>query len=238
MGAEYPRSVFPDALDKRGAGGSLLEAPNASTSFIPAGRLAVGVSAEALTFKVIGIDLFRVPSQGLVTVGDELVRYSSKNEALNEIYVDNVSLRGYAGTEPAPHTIGTQVLWMLTNEHLASIQAAVEATQAHIGVKGSTDPNSIEYRLRNLTDGVMDGDLAQIAVEVTQAHIDSKSLTLPAAVKSIAGVVVFVVNGGAQENGVDFAVAGTNPAVVMWAGLSLDGLLAVGDKLLVLYEQA
>lgn len=238
MGAQKPASAFPGALDRRGAGGTLLEAVNASPSFIPAGRLAVGMSPTSLTIKVIGIDLFRVPAQGLVTIKDELIRYTSKNEALNELYVDNVDLRGYADTESAAYSIGTQVLWMLTNEHLASIQAALEATQARIGIAGSTDPNSLEFRLRTLAERVNDGDLTQGVVEVTQAHIDAKSFTLPTAVKSTSGVVLFVVNAGAQENGIDYVVSGTSPAVIGWAGLSLDGLLSVGDRLLVLFEEA
>jgi len=238
MGNEIPKSVFPQALDGRGAGGTFLEAPNASPSFIPAGRLAVGMSPTSLTIKVIGIDLFRVPAQGLVTIKDELIRYTSADPALNELYIDNVALRGYANTEPAAYNIGTQVLWMLTNEHLGAIQAAVEATQARIGITGSTDANSIEFRLRTLAERVNEGDLAQGVVEVTQAHIDAKSITLPTAVKSVSGVVVFVVNAGAQENGMDYVVSATNPTVIGWAGLSLDGLLSVGDRLLVLYEEA
>lgn len=238
MGTEASKSVFPSALDLRGAGGTLLEAPNASPSFIPAGRLAVGIGPNDLTIKVVGIDLFKVPDQGLLTIGSELIRYTSKNVALNELYVDNVSLRGYANTAADAYTIGTQVLWMLTNEHLASIHAAIEATQRRIGVKGSTDVDSVEYRLQALASQYGDGDMRQMVVEVTQEHIDQKFFTLSAAVKSTAGVLLFVVNGGAQENSMDYVVSGTNPCVVGWAGLSLDGLLSVGDKLLVLYEEA
>ena len=232
------KSVFPAALDMRGAGGSLLEAPNATPSFIPAARLAVGIGPNDLTIKVVGIDLFRVPDQGLITINEELIRYTSKNVALNELYVDNVSLRGYANTVASAYTIGTQVLWMLTNEHLASIHAAIEATQKRIGIAGSTDPDSIEYRLQALAERYGDGDMRQAVVEVTQDHLDQKFFTLTARAKSPSGVVLFVVNGGTQENGIDYVVSSTNPCVVGWAGLSLDGLLSVGDKLLVLYEEA
>lgn len=158
---EASKSVYPGALDTRGPGGSLLEAPNATPSFIPAARLAVGIGPNDLTIKVVGIDLFRVPDQGLVTIGEELIRYTSKNVALNELYVDNVNLRGYANTVADAYTIGTQVLWMLTNEHLASIHAAIESTQKRIGIAGSTDPESIEYRLQALAERYGDGDMRQ-----------------------------------------------------------------------------
>lgn len=227
-----PTSVFPAALDS-----NLLQAVNATSTFIPAGRLSVAVSPTDLTFRVVGIDLTKVPSQGLVTVGDELVRYTGRDAALQELYIADVALRGYGDSDAVPHSVGTQVLWMMTNEHLQSIHAAIEATQRKIGVDGSTDPDSIQFKIDKLQEGVAAGDLCQAAVEINQAQVDAKSIVLPEAVKSPSGVVVFVMNGGSQENGVDYLVSGTDPAVINWAGLSLDGMLAPGDKLLVVYER-
>lgn len=230
--SERPTSVFPAQIDN-----SLLQAPNASPSFVPAGRLSVGVSPTDTTLRVVGIDLTKVPAQGLVTIGEELVRYTSLDPALQELYIDRATLRGYNGTVASAHTAGAEVLWMLTNEHLQSIHAAIEATQRKLGVDGSTDPDSIQYQLTALQAGVTAGDLRQVVIEIDQQHVDAKSLQLPEAVKDTAGVAVFVVNGGVQENGVDYTASGTDPAVLSWAGMSLDGLLASGDKLLVIYER-
>lgn len=235
MGIE-PTSAFPGGFDVSGE--TLFTAPNAHSKFIPAGRLSVAISTTDTTLRVVGIDLNLVPDMGLVTVGDELVRYTGKNADLNELYVANVSLRGYSDSTAAPHNIGTQVMWMVTNEHLKAIHAAVETVQKTIGVRGSTDPESVMHKLEMLQAQVANGDLRQAVLEITQEHVDAKSAVLPEAVKSPAAVIVFVVNGGSQENGIDYTVSGTDPAVLMWAGLSLDGLLAPGDKLLVLYEQA
>jgi len=226
-----PESVFPAAIDGH------LQAVNATSQFIPAGRLSVAVSPTDTTFRVVGIDLSKVPAQGLVTVGDELVRYTGKDNTLQELYIASDTLRGYGDTEAVPHSVGTQVLWMMTNEHLQSIHAAIEATQRKIGINGSDDPDSLQYQLAALKAGAESGDLRQVAVEIEQGHVDAKSFQLQEAVKSPAGVIVFVINGGSQENGVDYLVSGTDPAVVSWAGLSLDGLLAPGDKLLIVYER-
>lgn len=231
-----PDSQFPAGFDKSGE--TLFTAPNANSKFIPAGRLSIAISPTDTTLRVVGIDLNLVPDMGLVTVGDELVRYTSKNADLDELYVANEELRGYSDSEAVAHNVGTQVMWMLTNEHLKSIHASIESVQKTIGVQGSEDPDSVMYKLETLQAQVANGDLKQAAILITEQHVSDKSLQLPEAVKNPASVIVFVVNGGSQENGIDYTVSGTAPAVLMWAGLSLDGLLAPGDKLLVLYEQA
>lgn len=228
----FPESNYPQELDKSGS--SLLQGVDATTTFVPAGRLQIGIDAETLVLRVVGVDFTKLPDRGLVTVGDEQIRYVGKDDQLQELYVPQVTLRGYGGTTPTVHAQGTSVCWLMTSQHLASIHAAIEATQKHIGVRGSTDPESIEYRLAQLQQ---DGNYEQYEVEMTTDIVAARHVSLPCAVKNPTKVRGFVINGIVLDNGEDYAVSSTDPAIISWAGLGLDGLVSASDKLMFVYER-
>ena len=77
------------------------------------------------------------------------------------------------------------------------------------------------------------------AVEVVEyktlisGEISAKQLTLAATPASAAKTKVDIIGGGAQAYTTDFTVSG---AVLDWNGLGLDGLLAIGDQLRIVYN--
>lgn len=230
-----PNSVYPNQIDRSGE--SLITAPDATASFTPCGVLQLGISPVDTTIRVVGIDLSKVPDRGIVTIGEEQIRYMGLNVELQELYVPDDHLRGFGGTTAAHHLAGAQVLWLMTSQHLKSIHTAIEAVQEHIGVRGSTDPSTIEYRLAALREDIEKGLLEQEEIELTEEMINQKFLQLSCGAKAPDKVLMFVVGGGTMDNGEDFNVSLTTPAVVGWAGLTLDGILAASDKLLFVYEQ-
>lgn len=78
----------------------------------------------------------------------------------------------------------------------------------------------------------------QIVVEeltLTAQNVSDKFVTLSDFPGDSTNVVVNVIGGGSQEYGSDYYV---NNNELIWSGLDLDGLLAPGDILRVMYENA
>lgn len=67
---------------------------------------------------------------------------------------------------------------------------------------------------------------------ITSGEELAKQLTLSNIPDNPLNVLMFVLNGFPQENGVDYSVTGN---VVDWNGLGLDGDLTAGDTILLLY---
>jgi hypothetical protein len=67
-------------------------------------------------------------------------------------------------------------------------------------------------------------------IYITPAIIASKTIPLP--ISNIYSVAINVVNGSSINNGLDFSVVGN---LISWDGLGLDGVLAEGDMLRIIY---
>jgi hypothetical protein len=67
---------------------------------------------------------------------------------------------------------------------------------------------------------------------VTAPEATAKSLVLAATPITASGVIMLVASAPNQFYGLDFTVSGTT---LTWAGLGLDGILAAGDQLTILY---
>lgn len=70
-------------------------------------------------------------------------------------------------------------------------------------------------------------------VTLTGTEITNKSLTLGGAPSVAADTRLIVIEGIEQEYGADFTVSGST---LSWNGLGLDGLLEIGDKLIIVYN--
>jgi len=228
-----PTSQFPNQVDLG------YTPPNASLGFIPAGRLDVGVAPDSLTIKVVGVDFTKVPDQGIVFVGDEQVVYNSKDSVLTELYVATVNNRGFGDTTATAHLAGEAVTWPITREHFEFTNKAIQATQQYVGVEGSSDTSTLTGRIKDLELATStSGELVKEIFTVNSAMLTDKYIAFNNTVKNTSEVILMVIGGGPQENGADFTVTDIGGhTVVGWAGLSLDGLLATGDKLLIMYER-
>lgn len=63
----------------------------------------------------------------------------------------------------------------------------------------------------------------------------TKQVTLSQTPVDTNEVLLWIIGGIPQDNGVDYAVSGT---ILSWNGLGLDGLVAVGEHLHVVYSYA
>lgn len=68
---------------------------------------------------------------------------------------------------------------------------------------------------------------------LTAPEVAAKQLILGAAPASATDVSVNIVSGTAQAYGLDFTVAGN---VLDWSGLGMDGLVSLGDVLVISYS--
>jgi hypothetical protein len=70
-------------------------------------------------------------------------------------------------------------------------------------------------------------------ITLTQQNISSRSVTLMHTPKSSSAVALDIIGGGPQEYSQDYTVTGTS---VSWSGKALDGTLAVGERIRVIYS--
>jgi len=70
-------------------------------------------------------------------------------------------------------------------------------------------------------------------ITLNATNISNKSVTLSATPSTIADTRLIVIEGIEQEFSVDFTVGG---ATLSWNGLGLDGILADGDKIIVIFN--
>ncbi len=79
----------------------------------------------------------------------------------------------------------------------------------------------------------MSGETVKVEYRTITGPEDSaKQLTLAATPNNPLNVLLFVIGGFAQENGVDYSVSGN---ILDWNGLGLDGDLTAGDSIMLLY---
>lgn len=72
----------------------------------------------------------------------------------------------------------------------------------------------------------------QRKVNITAVEVTSKQVTLYPAPNDSDSVTLEFLNGGGQENGVDFEVVG---GVLSWDGKALDGFIENGDIIIIRY---
>ena len=85
----------------------------------------------------------------------------------------------------------------------------------------------------NLGGGSSNGDFQLSCREVTAGEDTAKKLTLSPTPADTDEVAMFIVGGSSQKPGIDYEIINGNE--LSWDGLGLDGLLSVGDKILLLY---
>jgi len=103
--------------------------------------LTADISDTATTIPLASTSGF--PTAGYIVIDNETIRYSSVGVGS----VDATGGRGHAGTAIS-HTSGTQVLVAVTAAVFNKLRAGMIAAQSKIGISGSTDTNSIDYKLR------------------------------------------------------------------------------------------
>ena len=109
------------------------------------------------------------------------------------------------------------------DEHHQELSDAIEATQAHVGKTGSTDPASIEYRLSSVITAAGDAADAAAAAAVDAAAADAKGAAAQLGLSDLIadlGTAAYLNAGAGVGNLVQLAVAGQLPA--------LDGSLLTG----------
>jgi len=125
-------SLFPTALDST----NIYEVvARLSTT------LAADIDASTTTIPLASTTGF--PTKGNIVIDNETIAYISVSVGS----VDATGGRGKAGTA-ASHTSTTQVLYAATATDFNKLRAGMIAAQSRIGISGSTDTNSIEYKLR------------------------------------------------------------------------------------------
>lgn len=93
--------------------------------------------------------------------------------------------------------------------------------------------NSIKDSLLQLEEEVDGAQVAQV-VEITQQMVDAKQFSL-GDIPSSADTVQLIPGGGPMQfAGIDYSIAGN---IISWDGLGLEGVVEVGDEILVYYKK-
>jgi hypothetical protein len=131
--------------------------------------------------------------------------------------------RGHAGTAAA-HTSGTQVLVAVTAAVINKLRAGVIAAQSRIGISGSTDTDSIDYKLRNPWSVTLGGSTvvtnlnAQFLGGSTEGQLTVGNATTATNANNIIGVSV-IAGTTLGENDIvftpaSFDLSSSNPAAL------------------------
>ena len=128
-------SLYPTALDST----NLYEVvARLSTT------LTADIAADTTTIPLASTTGF--PTQGYIVVDNETMKYISVSVGS----VDATGGRGHAGTA-ASHTNTTQVLVAVTASVINKLRAGMIAIQTKVGISGSTNTATLEYKVRNAT---------------------------------------------------------------------------------------
>ena len=92
--------------------------------------------------------------------------------------------------------------------------------------------NQFDY-IDTVTGGSIGSEYKVDKRTLSALEISNKSITLDEIPTDTTDARMVVIGGIEQEYGIDFTIAGD---VLSWNGLGLDGLLAVGDKIVVIYN--
>ena len=99
---------------------------------------------------------------------------------------------------------------------------------------GSVDANNIQEAIERLAEFVGYGDMTKVdVITIRQEHLDNKRLTLTKPPISWEKIRVAPEGGPNQIFYKDFIIQ--NDSELVWDGLGLDGLLELGDVLVIEY---
>ncbi len=102
-GQDYYFSVRPlECDDSTFARLSALPTAHDQLKMFPGGLLAHDLTATDLAIQLVDADLF--PSSGILKIGIEFINYTHADLSIATLYCDNVSDRGFLGTEARSHT--------------------------------------------------------------------------------------------------------------------------------------
>jgi len=105
--------------------------------------LSADITASTTTIPLTATTGF--PTQGYIVIDNETIKYISVSVGS----VDATGGRGHAGTAAA-HTDTTQVLVAVTAAVFNKLRAGMIAVQTKVGISGSTDTATLEYKIKNL----------------------------------------------------------------------------------------
>ena len=185
-------SLYPNALDDT----NLYEVvARLSTT------LTADIAANTTTIPLASTTGF--PTQGYIVVDNETMKYISVSVGS----VDATGGRGHAGTA-ASHTNTTQVLVAVTASVINKLRAGMIAVQTKVGISGSTDTATLEYKIKNLpaqTSATQVTNLnAQYLGGSTQGQLVVGSATSATNAVNILGVST-VAGTTAMENDIVFS---------------------------------
>ena len=199
-------SLYPSALDSS----NLYEVvARLSTT------LTADIAADTTTIPLASTTGF--PTKGYIVIDNETIEYISVSVGS----VDATGGRGHAGTATS-HTNTTQVLVAVTAAVINKLRAGMIAVQTKVGISGSTDTATLEYKIKNLpaqTSATQVTNLnAQYLGGSTQGQLVVGSATSATNAVNILGVST-VAGTTAMENDIVFTpvafdLSSPNPATL------------------------
>lgn len=108
--------------------------------------LATSILSTDLTIVVLE-DISEIPSQGIVTINNERIRYSSVNFLTKTITILSTADRGFDGSTPASHTAGAAIRFHVVAYHHNALVKEVEALQTRVGSAASIIQTSGDYSM-------------------------------------------------------------------------------------------
>ena len=105
--------------------------------------LTADITASTTTIPLASTTGF--PTQGYIVIDNETIAYSSVSVGS----VDATGGRGHAGTA-ASHTDTTQVLVAVVAAVINKLRAGMLAVQGKVGISGSTNTTTLEYKITHL----------------------------------------------------------------------------------------
>ncbi len=168
--------------------------------------LSADITASTTTIPLTATTGF--PTAGYIVIDNETIKYISVSVGS----VDATGGRGHAGTAAA-HTDTTQVLVAVTAAVFNKLRAGMIAIQTKVGISGSTDTATLEYKIKNLpaqTSATQITNLnAQYLGGSTQSQLAVASATSATNAVNILGVST-VAGTTVLENSIVFTTLGFN----------------------------
>ena len=127
-------SLYPTAIDSTNIYEVVARLSTTLTADIAAGTTTIPLASTT-----------GFPTTGYIVIDNETIRYISVSVGS----VDATGGRAHAGTAAA-HTSATQVLVAVTAAVFNKLRAGMIAVQTKVGISGSTDTATLEYKIKNL----------------------------------------------------------------------------------------
>ena len=128
-GFDAPTAEYPGTLPTDASFG--IQTNNTTT------RLATAITSSDLTLTVMD-PTTSLPSAGIITIGSERIRYSSKNDTARTFTVSSGD-RGFDGSEASSHDAFSIIYFNIDAWHHNKLVAELRATQAAVGTLAGPD---------------------------------------------------------------------------------------------------